>query len=129
MNPSPHASAALRVLVTDDDALNLRIAARLLRELGHSGALANNGQIALDMLARQPFDLLLLDLSMPVLDGMGTLAALRERRRQGRPQPPVILITGHDLAPNWAYYRDAGAAGFVQKPLSLEALAAALQRL
>ncbi len=53
------AQRSLRVLVTDDDPIQLRIAARLLRELGHSGALADNGQIALDMLERLPFDLML----------------------------------------------------------------------
>lgn len=119
---------SLRVLVTDDDPIQLRIAARLLRELGHSGALANNGQIALDMIDRLPFDLLLLDLNMPVLDGLGTLAGLRERRAQGKAAPPVILISGNDLAPSWPYYRDAGAAGFVVKPLDTESLAAALRQ-
>ncbi len=120
---------ALRVLVTDDDPIQLRVAARLLRDLGHSGALANNGQIALDMIERLPFDLLLLDLNMPVLDGLGTLAGLRERQARGKPALPVILVSGNDLSPSWAYYRDAGASGFLVKPLDIEALAAALQQL
>lgn len=119
----------LRVLVTDDDPIQLRIAARLLRELGHSGALANNGQIALDMIERLPFDVLLLDLNMPVLDGLGTLAGLRARQARGRPALPVILISGNDLSTNWSYYRDAGASDHLLKPLDIDALAAALQRL
>lgn len=119
----------LRVLVADDDPIQLRIAARLLRELGHSGALANNGQIALDMLGRLPFDLLLLDMNMPVLDGLGTLAGLRERKVRGQPVVPVLLISGNDLSAQWPYYRDAGAAGFLLKPLDVNALADALQRL
>jgi CheY-like chemotaxis protein len=119
----------LRVLVTDDDPIQLRIAARLLRELGHSGALANNGQIALDMLDRLPFDVMLLDLNMPVLDGLGTLAGLRGRQARGKPALPVVLISGNDLTPNWSYYRDAGAADHLTKPLDIDALAAVLQRL
>lgn len=119
----------LRVLVADDDPIQLRVAARLLRELGHSGALANNGQIALDMLGRLPFDLLLLDMNMPVLDGLGTLAGLRERKARGQPVVPVLLISGNDLSAQWPYYRDAGAAGFLLKPLDVNALADALQRL
>lgn len=119
----------LRVLVTDDDPIQLRIAARLLRELGHSGALANNGQIALDMLDRLPFDLMLLDLNMPVLDGLATLAGLRARQARGKPALPVVLISGNDLTPSWSYYRDAGATDHLTKPLDIDALAAVLQRL
>lgn len=120
---------SLRVLVADDDPIQLRLAARLLRELGHSGALANNGQIALDMMGRLPFDLLLLDLSMPVLDGLGTLAGLRERRARGEPTVPVILVSGNDLSTQWPYYRDAGASAYLTKPLDIRALSDALQRL
>ncbi len=119
----------MRVLVTDDDPIQLRIAARLLRELGHSGALANNGQIALDMLERLPFDLMLLDLNMPVHDGLATLAGLRQRRERGQATLPVILVSGNDLAANWTYYRDAGASAYLVKPLDIKDLAAALQRL
>ncbi len=119
----------MRVLVTDDDPIQLRIAARLLRELGHSGALANNGQIALDMLERLPFDLMLLDLNMPVHDGLATLADLRERQARGQAPIPVILLSSKDLAADWSRYRDAGAGGFLVKPLDLKALDAALQGL
>lgn len=122
-------SRPLRVLVADDDPIQLRIAARLLRELGHSGALANNGRIALDMLERLPFDLMLLDLNMPVLDGLSTLAALRERRSLGMPALPVILASGSDLGPNWVYYKQAGAQAYVVKPLELQTLSAALQQI
>jgi CheY-like chemotaxis protein len=120
---------SLRVLVADDDPIQLRLAARILRELGHSGALANNGQIALDMLERLPFDLLLLDLSMPVLDGLGTLAGLRQRKARGEPAVPVILISGNDLSSQWPFYRDAGASGYLTKPLDIQSLSDALQRL
>lgn len=120
---------SLRVLVADDDPTQLRMAARLLRELGHSGALANNGQIALGMLDRLPFDLLLLDLSMPGHDGMATLAGLRERQALGHAPIPVILLSSKDLTADWSCYRDAGAGGFLVKPLDLKALDAALQGL
>ncbi len=122
------AKRSLRVLVADDDPIQLRLAARLLRELGHSGALANNGQIALDMLGRFPFDLMLLDLGMPVLDGLGTLAGMRERRSRGESTVPVILVSGNDLSSQWPFYRDAGASGYLIKPLDIGTLSAALQR-
>jgi len=119
----------LRVLVVDDDPIQQRIAARLLRELGHSGALAGNGERALQILQQQLFDAILLDLNMPVLDGMATLAALRAQATAARPHPPVVLVSGDDLQATWAYYRAAGAISFLQKPLDIQAVSAQLQRL
>lgn len=114
----------LRLLVTDDDPIQLRAAARLLKTLGHTGALATNGQMALDLLARQTFDLMLLDLRMPVLDGLETLARLRPRH----PALPVVLVSGDDLRGNWSFYRDAGADACLVKPLDIDSLSALLQR-
>lgn len=117
----------LRVLVVDDDPIQQRLAARLLRELGYSGALAGNGERALQILQQQPFDAILLDLNMPVLDGMATLAALRAQHA-ARPYPPVVLVSGDDLSANWDYYRAAGASFSLQKPLDIQALRTVLQR-
>lgn len=127
MNASTNSVGPLRVLVADDDPLCLRLAARLLRELGHTGALVPNGQKALELLAQKPFDVVLLDLNMPVLDGLSTLAALRQP--SGQCSIPVILASGNDLSADWDYYLRAGALGHVLKPLSLEGLRQALTAL
>lgn len=121
------ASRALRVLVADDDPIQLRLAARLLRSLGHSGALASNGRIALDLLDKQTFDLLL-DLQMPVLGGLETLAALKSRRERGASTVPVVLVSGDDLSHNWSFYRDAGAQAHLVKPLDIGSLGELLKR-
>lgn len=113
----------LRLLVTDDDPIQLRAAARLLKTLGHTGALATQGQMALDLLERQTFDVMLLDLRMPVLDGLETLARLRPRH----PKLPVVLVSGDDLGVNWSFYRDAGADAYLVKPLDIDSLSALLQ--
>lgn len=115
---------SLRLLVTDDDPIQLRAAARLLKTLGHTGALATQGQMALDLLERQSFDLMLLDLRMPVLDGLETLARLRPRH----PKLPVVLVSGDDLGANWSYYRAAGADAYLTKPLDIDVLSELLQR-
>lgn len=114
----------LRLLVTDDDPIQLRAAARLLKTLGHTGSLATQGQMALDLLERQTFDLMLLDLRMPVLDGLETLGRLRPRH----PTLPVVLVSGDDLGSNWSFYRDAGADAYLVKPLDIDSLSALLQR-
>lgn len=113
-------------MVVDDDPLNLRIAARLLRELGHGGALVNDGAKALRLLDEQPFDAVLLDITMPGQNGQDTLAALR-----GRPGPrlPVLMVSGHDDADTRAHFLALGADGFLTKPLERATLAAALQQL
>ena len=117
----------LRVLVVDDDAMNLRIAARLLRELGHTGALVTDGNKALAILEQQSFDLMLLDVLMPQLDGLSTLKAVRQREQARR--LPVLMVSGHDSADTQQHFRSAGADGFVTKPLSSAVLKAEVARL
>lgn len=123
-----NASRALRVLVADDDPLQLRLAARLLRSLGHSGALAGNGRVALELLDQQVFDLVLMDLQMPEMGGLEALAAMRLRSDRGLRVPPVVLVSGDDLSHQWAFYRDAGALAHLTKPLGIDDLSALLQR-
>jgi len=116
----------LRVLVADDDPLNLRVAARLLRALGHSGSLVTDGQKALLLLGQQPFDLLLLDISMPQLDGLDVLKMLRASTSD-RARLPVLMVSGHTDDATREHFLAAGADGFLCKPLSAEALQAAIQ--
>jgi CheY-like chemotaxis protein len=114
---------ALRILVTDDDPIQLRAAARLLRSLGHTGALASSGQTALDLLSKQAFDVMLMDRRMPVLDGVETLKRLRPLY----PRLPVILVSGDDLGANWSFYQSVGADGYLIKPMDVDSLSSALQ--
>ncbi|MEZ5701975.1 MAG: response regulator [Burkholderiaceae bacterium] len=117
-------ASALRILVVDDDPIQLRVAVRVLRELGCAGALANRGETALELLDKQAFDAVLLDLRMPGLSGLETLARLRAKH----PTLPVVFISGDDLGANWAFYEKAGANGYLTKPLDMEAFSALLGR-
>lgn len=119
----------LRVLVADDNAINLRLATRILREMGHSGALVTDGLKALKAMDAQRFDVVLLDVTMPEMDGVQVLKTLRELEQQGRPRTTVIMVTAHDLPSDRQNLLAAGADGFVPKPLEPNALAAELQRL
>lgn len=118
-------SLGLRVLVADDDPLNLRVAARLLRDLGHGGAMVTDGAKALNALAQQTFDLVLLDVQMPELDGYATLLAIRAADRPGR-RLPVIMVSGEGGEATQQHFLAAGADGFLVKPLSVDRLAGAL---
>jgi CheY-like chemotaxis protein len=121
-------SRPLRVLVADDNPVNLRVATRVLREMGHSGVLVADGEKALKALDAQSFDVALMDVTMPVLDGLSTVAAIRERERAGRKKMPIIMVTAFDLPSDRARMLAAGADGYVAKPLERGALEAELSK-
>lgn len=126
MPPLTAASRPLRILVADDNPVNLRVATRVLRDMGHSGVLVTDGEKALKALDAQSFDVALMDVTMPVLDGLSTVAVIRERERAGRKKMPVIMVTAFDLPSDRARMLAAGADGYLAKPLERQALEAEL---
>ncbi len=119
----------LRVLVADDNPLNLRLAARILRDMGHSGVLVGDGHKALEALHAQIFDLVLMDVTMPGLDGLEALRELRAREAAGgQRRTPVIMVTAYDLPEDRRRILQAGADGYVAKPLDAERLGAEIRR-
>jgi len=87
----------LSILVAEDNPLNQRLAARLLEKRGHRVTVAGNGQEALDALSRIPFELVLMDVQMPEMDGLTATSVLRERERGGDIHLPVIALTAHAM--------------------------------
>jgi len=128
MNTST-AQRPLRVLVADDNTINLRVATRVLRDMGHSGVLVTDGEKALKAMESQRFDLVLLDVTMPNLDGMATLAEIRQREARGQPRTVVVMVTAHDLPSDRQRMLNAGADGYQAKPLDADGLKAELARL
>jgi CheY-like chemotaxis protein len=109
--PAPRASR--RVLVVDDVAMNRRLLATLLDQDGHEAVTAASGVEALALLEQAPFDLVLMDLHMPGMDGIAALHAIRARH----PRLPVVAVTA-DLSPGAeAECRGAGFDGVLAKPL------------
>ncbi|TAF79032.1 MAG: response regulator [Curvibacter sp.] len=113
---------ALHILVADDNPINRMMAARLLKEAGCTGVLVDDGVKALAALQAHQFDGVLLDESMPNLDGSGVLKALSGWRAAGKPVPPVMMVTGNDLPSDAARFRELGAKGLIPKPLTRENL-------
>jgi CheY-like chemotaxis protein len=128
MNASTPASKPLRVLVADDNPVNLRVATRVLRDMGHSGVLVTDGEKALKALEAQSFDVALMDVTMPQLDGVSAVAEMRKREMQGARRTPVIMVTAFDMPSDRARFLAAGADGYLAKPLERTALEAELQR-
>ena len=129
MNNVSRVTRPLRVLVADDNPVNLRVATRVLRDMGHSGVLVTDGEKALKALDAQTFDVCLFDVTMPVLDGLSAVAELRKREQAGRRKTPVIMVTAFDLPSDRTRMMANGADGYVAKPLEREALQAELDRL
>lgn len=115
-----------RVLVVEDNVVNQRLAAGMLRLLGLQADLAGDGVEALAMLARQHYDVVLMDCRMPVLDG---LAATRQLRRQAGPAAsvPVIAMTANVQPAERAACRDAGMDQVLAKPFQVADLVEALR--
>ncbi len=115
------------VLLVEDNRLNRLVNGKLLEQLGHTAREAADGRQALDQLSRYRFDVVLMDVEMPVMDG---LEAVR-RLRAGEAGPeaahvPVLALTAHSSAHERRRARDAGMNGFLSKPFSSEALRNAL---
>lgn len=119
---------ALHVLVAEDNRLNQKVLVAGLKRLGHTGVVVPDGEQALACLASTSFDLMLLDMRMPVLDGFETLARLRQHPSARLRQLPVIVSTASDLPDEPWRARQAGANGFLCKPVSVQTLEAEIQR-
>ncbi len=115
----------LRILVVDDVKANRDVAGALLASLGHQVACAGGGVEALEKLPKEPFDLVLMDLQMPQMDGFETARAIR-----AMPAPlgrvPIFALTASVMPDQIAAAREAGMDGHIGKPLSRDALAAGL---
>jgi adenylate cyclase len=110
------AERGARLLVVDDNKVNRLLLARSLELQGHSVALAENGRVALDMLRREPFDLLLLDIEMPEMDGLQVLEQLKADRQLR--DLPVIVTSAIEGLDNVVRCIELGAEDYLHKPVN-----------
>lgn len=127
--PVGEALSGLRVLLAEDNPTNQLILQAMLERLGLSVTITADGAAALEAWEPGRFDVVLLDIAMPRLDGVSTLLALRAQEKQaGARRVPVIAVTANAMAEQVAEYRGIGFDGHVTKPVTLAALVAALAR-
>jgi len=115
----------LRVLAAEDNAANRHVLRVLLEPLAVTLTLVENGREAVDAMAREAFDIVLMDANMPVMDGLTALRAIRATGGPGA-MTPVWMLTANVFEDDVARYRAAGADGVVRKPIDLAELFAAL---
>ena len=120
------ASASLNVLLAEDNPVNQRLATRLLEKRGHRVTVAGNGQEAIDQLAKGPFDLVLMDVQMPLIDGLEATRVIREREKETGMHQPIVALTAHAIKGDQERCLEAGMDGYLSKPIRPEELDAVL---
>jgi signal transduction histidine kinase/CheY-like chemotaxis protein len=120
--------AVLRVLLAEDNPVNQRVAVAMLSKRGHSVHVVDNGRLAVDAVAAERFDVVLMDVQMPEMNGFEATAAIRAREHAAD-RLPIIAMTAHAMAGDRQRCLDAGMDGYVTKPVSRETLIAELERL
>ena len=115
--------AGARVLVAEDHPTNQKVVELILESVGVAPTIVENGQLALDLLKQERFDVVLMDMQMPELDGLSATALLREHEREnGLPRTPVIMLTANALDEHIRAGQDAGADLHLSKPIHAQAL-------
>ena len=118
----------LTILVADDNEVNQKVAQKLLGWLGYEAALASNGLEAVNLSAERPFDVIFMDIQMPIMDGITATQKILEGVAGG-PQPTIIAMTAHALKGDREKLLDAGMVDYISKPIRLENLTEALQKI
>jgi CheY-like chemotaxis protein len=108
---------ALHVLLAEDSVVNQKLAVGLLRKRGHAVTIANDGEEAIRLFRAQTFDMVLMDVEMPHLDGLNATQAIRDHERQAGTHIPIIAMTAHAMKGDREKCLAAGMDGYVSKPV------------
>ncbi len=121
---------SLRILVAEDNRINVMLATALLGKMGHRVDTVANGREAVEALATAPYDLVLMDVHMPEMDGLEATKRIRAQEKAGRRRSrmPIVALTASTLDDDRQVCVDAGMDDFLAKPLNLDALRAVLTR-
>jgi PAS domain S-box-containing protein len=118
---------ALEILLAEDNAVNQRLATRMLQKRGHRVTVVSNGREAVELLERSSYDLVLMDVQMPLLDGIAATTLIREREKETGIHQPIVALTAYAVKGDQERCLAAGMDGYLPKPIRPEELDALLQ--
>ena len=109
----------LAILLAEDNLVNQKVASKMLERSGHKVTIAANGQEALDIFARQPFDLVLMDIQMPMMDGFEATQAIRDLEKDSGRHTPIIALTAHAISGYREKCLERGLDDYLSKPIKI----------
>ncbi len=118
----PAAMRELKILVAEDNPVNQKVVTRILEKVGHSVTIAANGKQAVEMASSGSFDLILMDVQMPEMDGFQATELIREHQKISGDVTPVVAMTAHALKGDRELCIEAGMDQYVSKPLQIKEL-------
>ena len=121
------AARVLRVLVAEDNLTNQKVVSALLDQHGHHVSIVSNGRLAVERAAREPFDIILMDVQMPEMSGIEATAAIREAERHTGRHIPIVALTARAMAGDREQCLAAGMDAYVSKPVQAEELFATIE--
>jgi PAS domain S-box-containing protein len=119
---SRRSARVLRVLVAEDNPTNQKLVSALLDQHGHHVSIVNNGRLAVERAAQEPFDIILMDVQMPEMSGLEATAAIREAERHTGQHIPIVALTARAMAGDREDCLTAGMDAYVSKPVRAEEL-------
>jgi two-component system, sensor histidine kinase and response regulator len=125
----PLKGEGMKVLVAEDNAVNLTLARRLLEKHGHTVVTAENGREALERIGRESFDLVLMDVQMPEMGGLEVTSAIRQKETVEGGHLPIIALTAHAMKGDREMCLSAGVDDYLTKPIRTDDFFAALERI
>jgi CheY-like chemotaxis protein len=123
-----HNNVKLRILLAEDNLINQKVASATLHQRGYQVTVVNNGLEALDALENQSFDLVLMDIQMPKMDGLQATAAIRQRENASGGHLPIIALTAHAMKEDRERYLAAGMDEYATKPIDASELEKTIRR-
>lgn len=120
---------SLNILVAEDIPANQKVVSAILKKRGHKVTMAHNGREAIDLQQREDFDIVLMDVQMPVLDGLQATKSIRELEAEKSKRIPIVAMTAHAMKGDREACLAAGMDAYVSKPLDAELLLKTIEKL
>ncbi len=124
----PAVRKRLRILLAEDNPINQAVVVRMLEKMGHQIEIAHNGQQAVKILGSGTFDLVFMDVQMPVMDGLSATRSIRDRESSTGGRIPIIAMTAHAMKGDRERCLEAGMDGYLSKPINSRSIEQMLER-